>query len=201
MITEKNKPDNPFTEPNDKLGFSKVLDKFSMHIKNGADEFTDFLDSKSIGIFLSALKKHRIEPIIYGGYASSERNMMGFCEDASSFPISPVLITYDERFSSPPTHRHYLGSLVGLGLDRGKLGDICITKNGAIVYAHNSVAVFLIENLKKVGKVSVNTAICEIPSDPYKKTSTRITITPTSSTLAIERTELNANRKRTKANR
>ena len=166
MVIETIKPNNPFKEPNDKLEFSKVLDKYSMHIKKSADEFTDFLDPKSIGIFLSALKKHRIEPVIYGGYATSERNMMGFCEDASSFPISPVLITYDERFSSPPTHRHYLGSLVGLGLDRGKLGDICMTKNGAIVYAHKSVVAFLIENLKKVGKTSVKTTNCENDHDP-----------------------------------
>ena len=132
MAIETNKPENPFTEPNDKLGFSKVLDKYSMHIKYGSDEFTDFLDPKSIGIFLDVLKKHRIELIIYGGYAKSERNMMGFCENAGSFPISPVLIAYDGRFSSPPTHRHYLGSLTGLGLDRGKLGDICMTMDGEI---------------------------------------------------------------------
>ena len=130
-----------------------------MHIRNGADEFTDFLDPKSIGIFLSELKKHRVEPIIYGGYATSERNMMGFCDDASSFPILPVLITYDARFSSPPAHRNYLGSLIGLGLDRGKLGDICIIKSRAIVHAHNSTVEFLIENLKKVGKTSVKTTI------------------------------------------
>ena len=166
MVSETSKPNNPFIEPNDKLGFSKVLDKYSMHVKNGTDEFTEFLDPKSIGIFLCALKKHRIEPIIYGGHAASERSMMGFCESAGSFPISTVLITFNQRFSSPPTHRHYLGSLIGLGLDRGKLGDISITMNGAIVYAHNSIAAFLIENLKKVGKTSVKTIIYENIDDP-----------------------------------
>ena len=228
------KPDNPFTEPNEKLGFSRVLDKYSMYVKNGTDSFTDFLDPRSIGIFLSVLKKHRIEPIIYGGYASSERNMMGFCdvipsdgkkipfrrdlsllptentnknsEDVfrreymydknchlgtsswhpqhidsendshckyTNFPITPVSVVHDERFSSPPTHRDYLGSIIGLGLDRGKLGDICLDKNGAIVYAHSSAASFIVENLRKVGKTFVKTAICIKCHEPAASGKTR----------------------------
>ena len=166
------KLDNPFTDPADKLGFSKVLDRYAAHIKNSSDEFTDFLDPGSVALFIGALKKHPIEPVVFGGYAGSERNMIGFCvqdeffagevsqnEHQGLFPIAAISITYNERFSSQPTHRHYLGSLIGLGLDRGKLGDICQTKDGAVAYMHSSIADFVTENLTKVGKTSVKASV------------------------------------------
>ena len=175
------RPINPFTDPSDKLGFSKVLDKYSKHLKNESDEFIDFLDPHSLAIYMGALKKHMIKPAVYGGYDGSERNMMGFISMSNEFPsenitvpsldvedvlglqnvfpITPILITFNERFSSPPTHRHYLGSLIGLGLERGKLGDICLTKEGAIVYAHSSIADFVTGNLVKVGKTSVKASM------------------------------------------
>ena len=62
-------------------------------------------------------------------------------------------------------------------MDRGKLGDICITKNGAVVYAHNSAVVFLTENLKKVGKTPVKTTVFENDLDPTSsRTSKRLTV-------------------------
>ena len=171
------KLNNPFAEPSDQLGFSKVLDKYVMYCKNGSDEFTDFLDPRSVVLFLRALKKHAIAPITFGGYASAERNMIGFISASKEFPITPVSITYNERFSSPPTHRHYLGSLIGLGLDRGKLGDICLCSDGAIAYLHSSIAGFVTENLSKVGKTSVRASIGQDVRGPSAEgTSKRLTV-------------------------
>ena len=188
---------NPFTDSGDKLGFSKVLDKHVAHLKNGTNEFTDFLDPHSLAMYIGVLKKHMITPTVCGGYDGSERNMIGFTSahkeltevDAAGmphddediinavFPITPISITFNERFSSPPTHRHYLGSLIGLGLERGKLGDICLTKDGAIAYVHSFIAGFVIENLAKVGKTSVKTSVCQDITEPIAGgTSKRLTV-------------------------
>ena len=190
---------NPFAKLSDQLGFSKVLDKYKAHRKNECDEFTDFLDPHSVALFCGALKKHLIAPAIFGGHALAERNMIGFIpankefsnvdaaktfldeEDASGyrdvFPITSISITYNERFSSPPTHRHYLGSLIGLGLDRGKLGDICLSKEGAVAYVHSSIADFVAENLIKVGKTSVKASIGQtIMSPAADGTPKRLTV-------------------------
>ena len=69
------KLDNPFTKTGDKLVFSKVLDRYSSHCRNGNDEFTDFLDPNSMGLFANALKKHHVTPVIFGGYAIAERKL------------------------------------------------------------------------------------------------------------------------------
>ena len=192
------KLNNPFSDPSDKLGFSKVLDKYAAFCKNGSNEFTDFLDPGSVALFTCALKKHMIVPTVYGGYNGSERNILGFIsksnefpaelitvttheEDAyglqNVFPITPISITFDERFSSPPTHRHYLGSLIGLGLERSKLGDICITKDGAIAYVSSSIADFVVENLSKVGRTSVKAYVSKAIIEPILEgVSMRLTV-------------------------
>ena len=179
------KPDNPFTEATDRLGFSKVLDKYAAYSKNGSNEFTDFLDPHSVALYVGALIKYQVAPVVFGGYTGSERNMIGFvqadeektsaCENI--FPITPVLITFGARFSSPPTHRHYLGSLIGLGLERGKLGDICLTKEGAIAYVHSSIADFAVENLIKVGKTPVRATVFDNVAKPLTQgISKRLTV-------------------------
>ena len=71
-------------------------------------------------------------------------------------PITPLTITYNEKFSKAPTHRDYLGSVIGLGLDRGKLGDICITQGGAVMYVLAEVAHFIAENLTQAGRTRLN---------------------------------------------
>ena len=177
------KLDNPFTEPGDKLGFSKVLDKHAAHCKSGMDEFTDFLDPHSLGMFAKALEKRKAAHAIFGGYDGAERCMIGFfaageehCETSGYggvFPITPISITFNQRFSAPPTHRHYLGSLIGLGFDRGKLGDICLAADGAIAYVQTHVAEFVCKNLLRVCKTSVKADIGKSLTVPDAKEKTK----------------------------
>ena len=58
-----------------------------------------------------------------------------------------------------PRHQDYLGSLVGLGFDRGKLGDIFpMTVSGidcADVFVYEDIAEYICGQLDRVGKVPV----------------------------------------------
>ncbi|MCL2217955.1 MAG: YlmH/Sll1252 family protein, partial [Defluviitaleaceae bacterium] len=103
--------------------------------------------------------------IAHGGHDNAERRMLGFFPETTAdakgdeFPISPVSITYNERFSAPPTHRDYLGATLGLGLDRGKIGDILLGESGAVVYVITDVAAFICENLVQVKRTSVKASL------------------------------------------
>ena len=54
------------------------------------------------------------------------------------------------------THRDYLGSIMGLGLERDVLGDIAVQKSHeAVLFCTETIANFLTENLSKVGSDTV----------------------------------------------
>ncbi|MCL1884160.1 MAG: YlmH/Sll1252 family protein [Defluviitaleaceae bacterium] len=157
-------PENPFKDAEDKLLFAKTLDKFNSARKKG-EAFTDFLDPFRCAAFTKILAANReISVAEYGGFENAERKMLGFfTENASDefFPITPITFTYNEKFSKPPSHRDYLGSVLGLGLERGKIGDIRIGESGAILYVSSDISEYICENLNQVKRTVVKGKIGE----------------------------------------
>jgi len=170
----------PFKDAEDKLLFAKVLDKYTAAAKNHRSTHTDFLDAARCANFMQVLTKHgatilpklsesreniaepgAVSIFAYGGYENAERKMIIFNSDdiSATTPIVPITVTYNEKFSKSPTHRDYLGAVLGLGLDRGKIGDIRLANEGAVLYAVEDVAHFIAENLYQVGRVSVKAKI------------------------------------------
>jgi len=154
------KTENPFKEAEDKLLFAKVLDKYTAAQKKQQLTHSDFLDPVRCVAFVQALERMKDGVFItaYGGYENAERKMIAFGTHdiiCDNFPIVPIAIIYNERFSKAPTHRDYLGAVLGLGLDRGKIGDIRLADEGAVMYVSEEVAHFIAENLDQVGRVSV----------------------------------------------
>ena len=177
---------NPFKEAEDKLQFAKILDKLISAQKKDQPTFTDFLDPARCAAFMTVLAKNaEILPVANGGHENAERKMIGFFpmyDPPQEFPITPIAITYNEKFSKPPTHRDYLGTTIGLGLDRGKIGDIVLSggyapKQGAVLYVSNEVAPFICENLIQVGRASVKVTPNQIISGTEPTgTQRRITV-------------------------
>jgi len=157
------KIENPFKHPEDKLLFAKALDKYTAAQKKQITTYSDFLDPARCAMFMQTFEQMHNDILIttYGGYEDAERKIIKFEISISTplqnedFPIAPVAITYNERFSKAPTHRDYLGAVLGLGLDRGKIGDIRLAKTGAILYVSDDIAFFIAENLSQVGRVAV----------------------------------------------
>lgn len=152
--------ENPFKAPDDKLLFAKALDRLSAYEKKRQATFTDFLNPVQVAAFMQRL----YGVVSFGGYAGAEREILGFGEQLhENFPITPIIVTYNEKFSKAPTHRDYLGATLGLGLDRGKIGDIRLAEAGAIMYVSSDIAAYIAENLQQVGRVKVKTSV-----DPNK---------------------------------
>ena len=179
-----------FKDAEDKLLFAKATDRMNAALKSGRAAFTDFLDAARCAKFLEIFtgkhfaREHQLIVEAYGGTENSERKMIGFrppetASDDAKFPIMPVTFTYNKKFSKPPSHRDYLGAVLGLQLDRGKIGDICISSgtngtnvrsasdtdirnaSGAVMYVQADIAAFISESLTHVGRVSVKGALGE----------------------------------------
>ncbi len=102
--------------------------------------------------------------MFYGGYEGAERVMCGFFggrEEPSPevFPI--VCLHFTSRMADGLTHRHYLGTIMSLGIDRPMVGDIVISEGGAFVFVCDSVA-DTVTGIEKIGRIGVK---CERITD------------------------------------
>lgn len=128
--------------------------------------YSDFLNLNEQNILHTLPKENLFTQILtFGGYGMAERQMAAFIPDAlylrcGKKELDPALIRYpfkalqvlplNRKFSEDLTHRDYLGSILNLGIDRSKTGDILIENNTAILFAHDDIVSFLCSELKEV---------------------------------------------------
>lgn len=95
--------------------------------------------------------------LFFGGYDAAERTLLisypDFIQPEPSDYITALEVT--GRMVQQLSHRDYLGSLLGLGLKREKIGDILPFDQKAIVFVWPEIAGYIIENLTKVGNCGV----------------------------------------------
>lgn len=154
----------------EKILFSKAIDQIMICLKNHEKTFTCFIDPYKISIFLQLIgKNNQINTKTFGGHKICERMIIGFSPEYmdinyEDFPITPIEIEYNIQFSKNLTHRDFLGSLMGLGIVRDKIGDIILNKEKgkAIVFVIDDIAEYICINLERVAKTKVNTRICNL---------------------------------------
>lgn len=131
--------------------------------------FSDFLDLNQQNILHSlcrSLEDNGVRIRLFGGYETAERQMAAFVPDAfcceeefdyqEDYPISCIKISpLNKKFSDVLTHRDYLGSILNLGLDRSKIGDILLKQDCAYVFCHSSVCEYLIGEINRIKHTSV----------------------------------------------
>lgn len=126
---------------------------------------SDFLNLHEQSL-LKALRP-RCPYSLRGGFDLAERKIACFGVDEASEtyepPLKCVLIEpLSKKFSDELTHRDFLGSLMGLGIKREKLGDIAVEDNSAHLICLEEIAPYVSENLTQVRHTSVK---CEILDD------------------------------------
>ena len=97
--------------------------------------FSDFLNLNELNILHTTPKDMFLSQYkTYGGYDLSERQMAVFLPDALyyewQFPIAYLeIVPSYPKFAEKLGHRDILGSMMNLGVDRSKLGDIVICED------------------------------------------------------------------------
>ena len=103
---------------------------------------------------------------MYGGYDDAERRML-VCIPAD-LPISDkeateglamVLRVTKPAMSSALSHRDYLGSILGLGIERRLTGDILVRDDGADIFIAPEIADFLLREYHQAGRAAVKTGV------------------------------------------
>ena len=93
--------------------------------------------------------------LLWGGYEGAQRQQAHFLPDWMEGPDESAIRCLRCRFyeTEHPTHRDFLGSLMGLGLTREKVGDILVSPRWADVLVGGSVADHLLREFTRAGRV------------------------------------------------
>lgn len=160
----------------DKILIAKIEDKMRQCSDNSMITSSVFLDMHERSVAASVRCPFGdVKTVFYGGFADAERTvavMLPEYVEASDFeslcayfeecpesdPLAVIEIEKD-KFSSPLSHRDYLGALMGLGIKREVTGDIIVTESGCRIAVLEQMAGFIAENLVKAGRGTLKTKI------------------------------------------
>jgi len=138
----------------DGIFLSKMRDVARLCDKYRTAKFSKFLDSREQAV----LERNGIYGTLFGGYIDAERKILGVFPDwqetdFSLFPIDVLRVT--KKGEGDLSHRQYLGTVLSLGIERDKVGDILADDDGAYIFLCSDISEFVRENLSKVGRIGV----------------------------------------------
>lgn len=149
-------------DPDERVALARVLDCAEAAEKRGVPAHTAFLTPHL------RLLAGQIAPaaLFCGGYPDAERTEAVFLPDwadpaeAESYAETAVVRALRrDRGDTPPTHRDYLGALLGLGLRREVLGDLLVRPEGCDMIVCEGVADFIRDNLASAGRSPLDLSV------------------------------------------
>ena len=147
----------------DRLLLAKVLDRARQARERNIPSATDFLSPQQQMMALDLLRLAGIPETDYlaaGGYDGAERRLILFLPDwldaetgAAELPIRCLRAAF--RAEDRLNHRDFLGSLMGMGIVREKIGDILVSEGGADILVLESVEDFLLQSWDSAGRTKL----------------------------------------------
>ena len=107
---------------------------------------------------------------LFGGKEDCERKVAFFLPyylEETDFDIGEIIKAVRIRsYFGKPVHRDYLGAVLGLGIERDRIGDLLVFDDTAYLFCLSPVVSVLLQELEKVGRVSVKServALSDVP--------------------------------------
>lgn len=149
-----------------KLIKAKTGDLFDLCDKHCEAKFSSFLDGGEIAVIEDEFTiPYGYNTMLFGGYTQAERKIFGVFPEwqearEEDFPLCAV--RFDVPKFRPLTHRDYLGTLMSLGIDRSKTGDILTDSDGAYVFVESDIAEYVQRNVNKIANTGVKGHIVDM---------------------------------------
>ncbi|MBQ6440687.1 MAG: hypothetical protein IJJ06_11330 [Mogibacterium sp.] len=149
----------------DELITARIEDKISQCRDGYYVTSTGFLDTHEQSLAIAASRHAAgVRTLMYGGYDEAERRMLvciprelPLSDEEAVDGLIRVLRIKLPVISRELSHRDYLGSLLGLGIERRLTGDILVRSGGADVFIVPGIEEFLLKELHRIGSVEVKT--------------------------------------------
>ena len=146
--------------PEDRMLLAKVWDKINAGLRKNIPASTCFLSPRELE--MTRYLFGDLEGLYaFGGYSDAERKMLIYLpeyldESALVDEDSPLVCLRAEFYEGDsPTHRDFLGALMGAGIGRETIGDICVGKGSCDFFVTEEIAPYLLQNLTGAGRTKM----------------------------------------------
>ena len=147
--------------PEDRMLLAKLWDKINAGIRKNIPANTCFLSPRELEMakFLFG------EPDglhAFGGYGDAERKMLVYLPDyleesALSDEDSPCICLRATFYQGDTlSHRDFLGALMGAGIGRETVGDICVGKSSCDFFVTAEIAPYILQNFLSAGRTKLS---------------------------------------------
>ena len=159
----------------DRLTEKRITELIRRCEMRGIVTHTDLLSPTGQDVFVRLTEREPgVHAFLFGGFDGAERKA-GFLVPAELFEtagterdftadVLAVLRADQPKIGGEPlSHRDWLGAIMNLGIDRGKVGDILPDKDGAYLICMEEMAEHIAENLTRVRHSNVSVRRGELP--------------------------------------
>ena len=160
MYVDRSNIDKIAQNAEDKLLLAKIWDKINAGVRKNVIASTCFLSPRELE--MARYLFGDLEGLhAFGGYEEAERKMLIFLpeyldESALTDEDSPLVCLRAEFYhGDSPSHRDFLGALMGAGIGRETLGDICVGKESCDFFVTAEIAPYVEQNFTSAGRTHV----------------------------------------------
>ena len=145
----------------DRLLLAKVWDKINAGMRKNILASTCFLSPRELE--MTRYLFGDLQGLVsFGGYAEAERKMLCWLpeyleEDAlleEDSPLTCLRATFWD--GETPSHRDFLGALMGAGIARETVGDICVGKGSCDFFVTSEIAPYILQNFTSAGRTHLH---------------------------------------------
>ncbi len=143
----------------ERMLLARALDKLELARARSVPACTGFLspgERTSVEALLNAAGHPR--HLFFGGYEGAERSLCAFLPDwqeeeswiEGECPVSALRASFPE--DAALSHRDFLGSILGLGITREKVGDLLVEKGRCDIIILKEIEPFLLLHLEEASR-------------------------------------------------
>lgn len=167
----------------------KIMDKTLYVNKNYTSAVTEFTNPYIAELCLPIIKNYDVKFELFPSYEHGERKVFilypDYLEGIDKDEFIVGLRIYNRSKFKKLNHKDYLGSLMSLGIDRNKTGDIYVYDDYADIVLHSDISDYIMYNLEKIGHNKIETEKIKIDDVNFKEQEHAL-LNITSSSMRID---------------
>lgn len=146
-------------EREDQLLLARILDKYSQMERRSIPTATEFLSPREQALAEALLRTAGVRSGygFDGGYEGAERKILVFQPEWAEGEMGELAFLRASFHGADSTlsHRDILGSLMGLGIARERVGDILVSDRSADIVASPGLREFFLREWEQAGRVKL----------------------------------------------
>ena len=160
-VMDRSNIDKIARTPEDKVLLAKIWDKIGAGLRKNIISSTCFLTLRELD--MTRYLFGDLEGLYaFGGYQEAERQMLVYLPEyldeatltGEDSPVVCLRATFYEGDS--PSHRDFLGALMGAGIARETVGDICVSKGSCDFFVTDEIAPYILQNFTGAGRTKLH---------------------------------------------